>query len=68
MQRRPSRPQKGTKAYRDLWRVIDGAVMDAFNKHPNYVAAGESERTVRNSIVKRAVGAVLSFADERGVR
>lgn len=54
------------KAHGQLWRVVDGAVADAFNCHPDYLARASRELTVRNSIVKRVVGGILSYAKERG--
>ena len=60
-------PQKTTTAYRSLWRVIDGAVADAFAMHPEYLAAGR-ERDARASVVKRVTGAVLGFADQISAR
>lgn len=47
--------------YRQIWRLIDGAVRDAFSHHPGYVAKGISPRTVRRSIVKRAAGAITGY-------
>ncbi len=53
-------PQKASDAYRQLWRIVDGAVADAFNQHDNYIAPGVSRKLVRASICKRVVGAVLA--------
>lgn len=63
--RTKSPPHKTAKAYRELWRVVDGAVADALGMHPDYLATTARERTVRNSINKRVVGAVLGFAQQR---
>lgn len=58
-------PQKmPDKAYAKVWRLVDGAVRDAFANHPDYLARPERERVVRNSINKRVVGALWSFAKE----
>lgn len=58
-------PQKrDLRAYRSLWRLVDGAVRDAFEHHPDYLAPGAHEKVVRNSITKRVVGTVLGFAGE----
>lgn len=56
---------KDEDAYKALWRVVDGAVVDALDHHPEYVAKGISKRVVRTSINKRVVGAVLSYAQQR---
>ena len=56
-------PPKGERtAYAALWRVVDGAVADAFAAHPEYLSGKRYERTIRNSIVKRVVGAVHAYA------
>lgn len=59
----------GTPAYRQLWRVVDGAVTDAFAQHPDYLT-DKGEQSARMSVVKRVTGAVhgyakLSFAGRR---
>jgi len=57
-------PEKiDSQAYRQLWRIVDGAVRDAFAHHPEYLGTVR-ERTVRNSIVKRVTGAVLGYAEQ----
>ncbi len=53
-------PQKVTSDYSRLWRIVDGAVADAFNNHANYIAPGVSKKLVRSSINKRVVGAILA--------
>lgn len=60
---KPSKPPKGDAAYRRLWRVVDGAVRDAFAHHPEYLTE-KGRRVARTSIVKRVTGAVLSFTGE----
>lgn len=52
---------KNRAFYRQIWRLIDGAVRDALIHHPGYVAKGISARTVRRSIVKRAAGAITGY-------
>lgn len=47
--------------YAQLWRVVDGAVLDAFNRHPDYLTP-KGRRSAKTSIVKRVTGTVLSFA------
>lgn len=56
------RPLRPDPVYRQFWRLVDGAVRDALAMHPEYVGPGQSERTVRRSIVKRVVGALIGFA------
>lgn len=50
-----------TGAYAELWGVVDGAVSDAFNNHPDYLTP-KGQRSARTSVVKRVTGTVLSFA------
>lgn len=57
-------PHKDTAEYRRIWRVVDGAVADAFKCHPDYLA--RAEPAVRVSINKRVVGALLAAAVPRG--
>lgn len=49
------------RAYRQLWRVVDGAVTDCFKNHPDYLT-GKGRRSAQGSLVKRVTGTVLSFA------
>nr|USU32853.1 hypothetical protein NG677_03915 [Methylobacterium sp. OTU13CASTA1] len=58
----PEKP--GSPDYRQIWRVVDGAVASALEAHPDYVAPGRKVRTVRNSIVKRVTGAILGYAEQ----
>ncbi len=65
MKRLPINPTKAaTPTYRQIWRVVDGAVDLALSAHPEYVAPGKKIRTVRNSIVKRVVGALYGYAEQ----
>jgi hypothetical protein len=48
-------------AYAELWGVVDGAVVDAFNNHPDYLTP-KGQMSARTSVVKRVTGTVLSFA------
>ena len=56
-----TKPPKGGSAYRQLWRIVDGAVADAFRNHPGYLVP-RARRAAQNSVTKRVVGAVLGFA------
>ncbi len=60
--RRLKAPKGEATAYEQLWRVVDGAVRDAFMSHPDYISRQIAERTVRMSVVKRVTGAVAGFA------
>lgn len=51
------------RAYRQLWRVVDGAVADALAAHPDYLTK-KGEISARASIVKRVTGAVLGYAEQ----
>lgn len=55
-----SPPQKTRAEYKRLWKIVDGAVADAFNKHPEYLASNVSKKVVRASVNKRVVGAILA--------
>ncbi len=52
-----------SRAYRQLWRVVDGAVFDALYTHSDYLT-DKGRRSARMSINKRVVGAVLGFAEQ----
>jgi len=69
MKKNRIRPVKDPPLYRQLWFVVDGAVMDALRHHPEYLATEYrtrfGERTVRNSINKRVTGALTSYAMRR---
>jgi hypothetical protein len=55
-----------SKEYRAYWRVVDGAVRNALDMHPDYLTnKGSNRSSARMSIVKRVVGAVLGFQSER---
>jgi hypothetical protein len=59
------RPPKDVpySAYHTVFRIVDGAVKDAFNNHPEYVRP-EIERVVRMSITKRVTGSIIKYARE----
>lgn len=64
MQRKHKRslPPKGNPRYESnwrLWRLVNGAVADAFKMHPEYLAPGKAINA-RESICKRVVGALCA--------
>ena len=62
-------PQKTASAYRQLWRVVDGAIAEALRAHPDYLAPhGAKHDNARRSIAKRVVGAVLGYAEQSAKR
>ena len=50
--------------YRQIWRVVDGAVDLALTAHPEFLAPAARPKTVRNSIVKRVTGAINGYAEQ----
>jgi hypothetical protein len=58
-----SRPPRDGRAYRSLWRLVEGAIADTINQHPDYFAEGRA-RAARLSIAKRVTGAILGFAEQ----
>lgn len=54
---------QGTRAYRQLWRIVDGAVADALRHHEDYLTQ-KGKRSARRSITKRVTGAVLGYAEQ----
>ncbi|WP_119167095.1 globin family protein [Algihabitans albus] len=64
VKRRPRRcrpPEGQTAAYRQLWRIVDGAVRATFEAHPEYLTPAGRARA-RRSIVKRVTGQLLGYA------
>jgi hypothetical protein len=57
-------PPNSRPAYFQLWKIVDGCVRECFAFHPDYIPKNRKERTIRNSINKRIVGAVLGYAAE----
>lgn len=58
-----AQPAFRSSAYAELWGVVDGAVVDAFKNHPDYLTP-KGQRNARTSVVKRVCGTVLSFAEQ----
>jgi hypothetical protein len=55
-------PPKGDQSYRQIWRIVDGALVKTFMAHPEYLPDRISARVIRNSIVKRVTGDVVGWA------
>lgn len=47
--------------HRRLWRMVEGAVLDAFTAHPDYLTAKGAHSAVE-SITKRVVGNLVGHA------
>ena len=62
--RKRTQPQKGNLYYQQMWRLVDGAVYNAFSKHPDYLAPGISHKTVRISLNKRIIGAITGYVEQ----
>ena len=56
-------PAEKSLAYQQLWRIVDGAVIDVFKSHKDYLSP-KGRRSAKNSIVKRVTGTVLGFAEQ----
>ena len=52
-----------TRAYRQLWRIVDGAVEDALRHHEDYLTQ-KGKRSARRSITKRVTGAVMGYVEQ----
>ena len=62
-----NQPTRGL--YREIWKVVDGAIRSTFHHHPEYLSGDNSsealELKIRNSITKRVTGALTSYALRR---
>jgi hypothetical protein len=56
-------PVEKDPAYQKLWRMVDGAVIDGFKNHSDYLTP-KGRRSAKNSIVKRVTGTVWGFANQ----
>lgn len=65
IRRTPHRSPARVKAesHQQLWRLVEGAVYDAFRAHPDYLTA-RGERLAVQSITKRVVGQLVGHASE----
>ncbi len=62
-----TKPPKTESQYAALWRIVDGAVADAFAMHPDYLTQkGAAHRSARVSINKRVVGALAGLLAHTG--
>lgn len=65
--RRPSRRHPAVMKHRDharLWRLVEGAVVDAFRSHPGFLTEA-GHRSAVQSVTKRVVGQIVGHAKER---
>ncbi len=53
----------GDAAYRQIWRIVDGAIRDTLENHPEYLTKAGS-RAARNSLTKRVVGSLHGYATQ----
>lgn len=51
------------EVYRQLWRLVDGAVRDTFANHPGYLTDA-GKMSAMNSIVKRVVGTLHGYGTQ----
>ena len=56
-------PELRDDVYRQLVRLVDGAVRDAFANHPEYLTK-IGQRNVRASVVKRVAGTLWGYGKE----
>lgn len=50
-----------------LWRLVEGAVLDAFANHPEYLTEAGKKSAVQ-SVTKRVVGQIVGHATEAQAR
>jgi len=55
--------KKGDKDYRQIWRIVDGAILDCLNCHPNYVVRNR-RGDLRNSLAKRVTGSIKGYLEQ----
>jgi hypothetical protein len=60
--RRRIAPPKGGQSYRQIWRIVDGALVKTFLAHPEYLPDLVSAHAIRMSISKRVTGDVVGWA------
>lgn len=63
--RRLPPPEVAKPHERQLWRIVEGAVRDAFNCHPDYLTKrGEQAANARRSVTKRVVRSLSGFVEQ----
>lgn len=60
---KPSRAAMKRADHRRLWRMVEGAVADAFRSHPDYLTE-RGRRAAVESVTKRVVGTIVGAAQE----
>ena len=60
---RPTRAAMKHEDHARLWRMVEGAVRDAFNSHPSYLTDHGAQSAVE-SVTKRVVGTLVGHAKE----
>lgn len=60
---RPSRAAMKHEDHRRLWRMVEGAVTDAFRSHPDYLT-DRGARSAVESVTKRVVGTLVGHTQE----
>lgn len=63
---RRTKPSPAAMKYEDhcrLWRMVEGAVTDAFRSHPEYLTEAGA-RSAIESVTKRVVGSLVGHAQE----
>lgn len=58
--------------YHKVWRIVDGAIRDTFQHHPEYLSETKYGPDIGRSLAKRITGAILgsgiySLAEGSGV-
>lgn len=65
--RRAQPPREKTDSrYRELWMIVEAAIFDALDRHPDYLTEHGRDKALA-SIAKRVVGSLLNIikASER---
>ena len=57
-------PAKEGVVYRQVWRLVDGAIRETFAAHQDYLPNGKSEKRIRNSLSKRIVGKFMGYISQ----
>lgn len=60
---KPSRAAMKHADHMRLWRLVEGAVVDALKSHPDYLTE-RGERNAVESITKRVVGTLAGHAHQ----